>query len=212
MNRSTLLETTLAVTLTAICMAAGTTSAQGPPDMADLVSEFSRGRFISPLMCEIDGESIRGIRRVVIAPELIREQRKGLLVQFVDMKTEGATRCINNLGQKQPNVIGKLQIALPSNLHPETAKRDFKRALKRNRGFDFEIVEGWLKITPVQQPPGEPQVENFRGGKARIGTVAPATDADRELADFESPRKLILELESKAGLRLALPLALAGVR
>ena len=38
--------------------------------------------------------------------------------------------------------------------------------------------------------------------------VMPATDAARELRDFQSPRKILLELEATGGETLVLPLFL----
>lgn len=182
--------------------------AQSGPDLNDLVIDWSRGTYASPLLCEVDGVTVRAIRRVVIQPLLAGDRRGVANVQFVDMKPEQATRCFNSMGDAIPNILGRVQLRLEGTPHPETAQRDFKHALKKDRGFDMRVVQGALSIQEVSQPPSEPRTVNFRGGHARLGMVLPATDADRELADFPSPRKALLELKAKSGERLVLPLFL----
>lgn len=190
------------------CLGSLPAHAQTAPDMAALVADWATGRYASPVFCEFDGELVQGIRRVLLRPHLEPGRPTQLTVQFVDMRPGEATRCSNSLGQAQPNVLGKLQLRLPGNPHPETARRDFKQALKRDRGFTLEVAGGRLQLRDVAAPAPLPRVVDFRGGRARLGLILPATDAERELAGFQSPRKLLLELESKDGEALQLPLYL----
>jgi hypothetical protein len=191
-----------------LLLASATATAQSGPDLSDLVVEWARGRYASPVMCELEGSLVRGIRRVIIGGERMPGRTVTLELQFIDMRPGEATRCVNATGRPQPNALGKLQLRLPGHPHPETAKRDFKQTLKQERGFDFEIAAGRLKLQSVAVPPAEPRVVDFRGGHASIGLVQPATDAERELRDFKSPRKLVLELESPKGDALKLPIFL----
>jgi hypothetical protein len=182
--------------------------AQSGPDLSDLVVDWAHGRYASPVMCELDGELVRGIRRVILREERTPGRAVMLLVQFVDMRPGEAARCVNATGQPQPNILGKVLLRLEGTPHPETAARDFKQTLKRDRGFELEIARGALKLQAVSRPPAGPQLVDFQGGRATLRLVMPATDADLELAAFQSPRKLLLELQPKKGEKLTLPISL----
>jgi hypothetical protein len=180
--------------------------AQGTPSLDDLILGWGQGRYASPVYCEIDGELVRGVRRLVLKPEATPGRRPSLSVQFVDMRPENATRCVNSVGEAIPNVIGRVRLTRFDRPHPETGPRDFKHELRKDRGFAFEISSGALKLQDVARPPSEPRIVDFADGRARLDVVLPATLADRELADFKSKRKRLLTLESKGGERLTLAL------
>jgi len=201
------------VAVGALALAIGLTApavAQQPPDLNERVIAWASGRYASPVMCEIDGELVRGVRRVILRPDdsLGREAR--LTVHFVDMRPDQATRCIDSKGTPQPNILGQLQVKLPGTSHPETASRDFKRAMQRDKGFSLDVSEGTLKLQTVAVPAPDPQIVDYRGGTASLRLVLPATDADRELAPFPSPQKLVLIVERQDRPRIELPLFLAS--
>lgn len=185
---------------------AGPAGAQGQPDLNDLVIGWAAGGFASPVMCEIEGELVRGIRRVNLSREETPGRPAALVIRFVDMRADGAARCIDATGRHLPNLTGKIQLRRPGRSHPETALRDFKRALREDRGFEFDIAAGKLKVQPISLPPSDPSIVDYSGGKARLDLVMPATDAQRALADFPSPRKLVLSILPRAGEPLVLPL------
>lgn len=195
------------------CLAAlaGPARAQ-PADLNALVLDWLRGRYASPLLCEIGGESMRGLRRLLIAPgpRHVRPPVDKLL--FVDMNVDGATRCFTELEASTPNIVGHVYLRHPTRDRPDTAQRDFDAEMRRKNGFDLEISEGKLRISPIGAATGEPQVVDFRSGKASIRLVSPGTDAARVLADFRSPRKVELRLEARDGTTLVLPLFLADLR
>jgi hypothetical protein len=188
----------------------GPAAGQAGPDLNDLVVDWATGRYASPVMCEIDGELVRGVRRVILRPHHTLGRPTRLAVHFIDMKPGEATRCIDSTGAPQPNVQGKLLLAVPGIPHPETATRDFKRALQRDKGFSLEVTEGVLKLQDVAVPSPSPRLVDYRGGEASLRLVLPATDAARELAPFPSPRKLVLIVVSEGGPPLELPLFLAS--
>jgi hypothetical protein len=188
---------------------AAPTRAQAP-SMNDLVIDWATGRYASPVMCEIDGELVRGVRRLILKPRHSLGRPSQLAVHFIDMRPETATRCIDSTAAPQPNVFGKLLLQLPGTPHPETAMRDFKRGLSRDKGFSLDLTEGILKIQDIAVPTPEARLVDFRGGKGSLRLVLPATDADRELSAFKSPKKLVLSLEAPGGERLVLPLFLAS--
>lgn len=191
-------------------LAAATKASAQAPSQNDLIIEWASGRYASPVMCEIDGEMVRGIRRLILKPRYSLGRPTQLAIHFIDMRPDTATRCINATAVPQPNVLGKVLLQYPGTPHPETAMRDFKRGLARDKGFDLDPMEGMLKIQDVADPTPEARLVDFRGGKASLRLVLPATDADRELSAFTSPRKFVLTLEAPGGERLVLPLFLAS--
>jgi hypothetical protein len=184
----------------------GAALAQGQPGLNELAIHWVRGRFMSPVMCELDGHLVQGVRRVLLAKVATPGRPAGLSIQFVDMRPGDATRCVNAMGVDLPNLTGKLQLRRPGRDHPETAARDFKKALREDRGFDFEIFSGRLRVQHVSDPPSAPEVVDFSGGRASVSVVMPATDAQRELAHFVSSRKHVLTIERKSGERLVFPI------
>ena len=178
----------------------------GTPSLDELIIEWSRGRYASPVFCELGSGLVRGIRRIVIKPESHPARRPTLSVQLIDMRPEDATRCVNSVGRGIPNAIGRLRLTRVDRPHPETGSRDFKQGLRKDRGFDFRIASGVLKLQDVTEEPSEPRIVDFVGGAGRIGLVLPATDGQRELADFQSPRKRLLTLESPGGETLVFPI------
>jgi hypothetical protein len=63
-----------------------------------------------------------------------------------------------------------------------------------------------LKIVPVGSAAGPGDTVDFKQGELEISLVYPATDPARELAPFQSGRKMVLTLESPSGEKLSLPL------
>jgi len=184
-----------------------------PATLGDAVASWARGTWASPVYCRIDGETVRGIRRVLIQPSKdVAPGQTVVTVQFVDMQVDDAERCFDLVGNDLPNLIGKLQLRFNGTSHSEMIQRDFERAIKKDRGFAFTIVGGGLRVTPVGPSAGETTQASFRGGEAWLREPARASDPERALADFDSPRKLELEVVAPDGMRQVLPLFLLEVR
>jgi hypothetical protein len=191
----------------------------GPPvawsqeaDLNSLVLDWLRGRYASPLLCEIDGESVRGLRRLLIAPGPRHVRPPVDKLMFVDMDVDGASRCFTELAASAPNIVGHVFLRHPTRGRVDTAQRDFDAEMRRKNGFDLEISEGKLRIAPIGEDVGEPQVVDFRSGHASLRMVSPGTDAQRVLLDFQSPRKMELKLEARDGTTLRLPIFLVDLR
>lgn len=184
----------------------GPAHSQSGPALDDLIAQWASGSFRSPLLCEIDGELVRGVRRVLIRARPQPGRPPVVAAEFVDLDPGMATRCIDSTGAPVPNLVGRLELRRGGHRHPETAMRDFKRRLKQDKGFTYSIFQGELKIQEIRQPGAEPRMVNFQGGSLTLSLVFPATDAARALADFESSRKLVLTLESGEAERIVLPL------
>ena len=184
----------------------------GAPTVSDMALDWARGRFATPLICEIEGKLVRGIRRVMIAPGASHQRSRRNRIVFVDLEVEEASRCFAELAGNVPNVMGSVQIEFPAVRRSDTARRDFREALRRKQGFEFRIAEGGLKLQEVTQPPSPVRAVDFRGGSASLRTIDPGSDAARLLAPFESPRKMILELSARDGTKLSFPLYMTDLR
>ena len=180
--------------------------------VADMALDWSRGRFASPLICELEGELVRGIRRVLIAPGPSHQRPRVNRIIFVDLDVDKASRCFAELVGDVPNVTGSVQIYLATSRRSDTARRDFRESLRRKRGFEFRIAEGGLRLQPVTQPPSSARGVDFGGGRASLRTIAPGSDESRLLAPFPSPRKLLLELSARDGTKLLFPLYMTEPR
>lgn len=157
-------------------------------------------------MCEIGDQLRPGVRRILIRPLLVPGRPSGLQVQFIDMRVEEATRCIDPLGRPQPNIQGRLELRLPGSTQSDRAMREFKRALQRDKGFQFKIASGSLKVQAVKKPQPEAQVFDLTGGTVELSLIGPGSDAARQLAPFKSERKLLLTIDTEPLSGLMLPL------
>ena len=180
--------------------------------MGELALDWAQGRFATPLICRFDGKPVRGLRRILILPGPAQVRPRVAKVVFVDLEVDDASRCFSELGGDTPNIIGSLQIRLPGNRRGDTVQRDFRAQLRRKRGFDFDIVAGGLKIRPVVQPMRAAAVRDFRGGRVSLHELEPGSDRGRLLAQFASPRKLLLELSARDGTKFSFPLYMTDAR
>ena len=126
-------------------------------------------------------------------------------LRFIDLHPGEAARCVDTRGTPLPNLIGSIRARYPGRPHPETAKRDFREALKRKKGFELDVLEGDLKLAPVGPGSGSARTVDFARGKLVLSRVYPATDPFRELAPFKSGRKFLLTLKAPSGEVLILP-------
>lgn len=173
-------------------------------DLNALSLDWARGAYLSPVICATGDELVRGGRKVEIAPGPRHRRPPVGRLELHDLEVETADRCFDELGRPQPNVIGALEFRHPGRSRPDTASRDFRTALKRDRGFEYHVARGRLRIVTVG---GDDEREvDFRGGVVRLHEVGRGSDEARVLGDLVGLRKLLLELESPGGERLQMPL------
>lgn len=197
----------------AVCLfVALAAAAQKDVTLAELALDWARGRYATPVICEFDGEPIRGVRRILITPGPARVQPAVAKIVFVGLDPGKATRCFTELRGETPNLTGSVQIRLAGNWRPDTAQRDLRDQLRRKQGFEYEIPAGGLRIQPVSQPPSPTRTVDFRGGSVVLREIDPASDSARLLAEFDSPRKLLLELSATDGTKLSFPLYMTDLR
>jgi hypothetical protein len=175
-----------------------------------LALEWAKGRFASPLTCEFEGKNVRGIRRILISEGPQKFHPPVNKLQFVDIDADDATRCTTDLGEDQPTIVGVLHFRLLGQHNSsDLASKDFQATLKRERGFDFDIVSGLLHLRSVGAAAGEARRVDFKGGHVALQRIRKGSDAALLLRDFASPRKLLLQLEAKDGTRLSFPIFIA---
>ncbi len=196
--------------LFAIAASIATSSASAQPgagpDTVDLALAWARGGYASPVICRFGDKVERGIRRVVIAPGPRSIERRVDRVTFVDLGASGGTRCHDDLGAEEQNVVGTLLIAYTAKRpRSDTPQRDFEQELKGGP-LPFEIVGGKLRIGAATQPNESLPEVDFEGGKVRLGVVERGSDDARRLSDFASERRLRLDVEARDGTHFGMPL------
>ena len=190
-------------------------SAQLGPSLQELSIQWVRGRFGSPLICQIDGRPVQGMRRLHITPGPRHLRPPVAKLIFVAMNAGEATRCFTQLEKSVPDIVGSLQLRFPGPERRDTANRDFKNTLRRDKGIEFDIAAGVLHLREIGAG-GDAEVSerrvDFRGGKARVLEVNPGSDAERMLSAITSPRKLDLHISARDGTTIRLPIFLAEAR
>jgi hypothetical protein len=173
-------------------------------DLNWLALQWSRGDFRAPVVCEIDGVAHRGLRRVLVSPGPRHLDPAVNRLRFYDLEVPPGSRCVTEWGEA-PNVIGSLTFLRRGTSRVDTAEHDFRSALRREGGFEYEIPSGRLKVGPSHDPEALHEVD-FGGGRLRLTQVERGSDAWRRLAEFTTPVKRQLELEAPDGTRLTFDL------
>jgi hypothetical protein len=182
----------------AALLAAAAATAQPLRDLNDLARAWTYGEWATPLVCELDGEPRRGLRRILVGPasrDLVPRANK---LVFEPLQLPPGTRCTIDTGEVQPDVVGALYFHLEAHSRPDISDHDFQEALERDGGFGFKVKRGTLQI--------DGRGIDFAGGSARFERARPGSDAWRRLQDLPSAQKVVLTLEAKDGTRLAFDL------
>ncbi|HEX2486247.1 MAG TPA: hypothetical protein VHQ66_13140 [Myxococcota bacterium] len=173
-------------------------SAQELRDLNDLARAWTYGQWATPLVCELNGEPRRGLRRVLVGPasrDLVPRSNK---LVFEPLKLPPEAGCTIDTGERQPDVGGAVYFHLEGHSRPDISDHDFQEALQREGGFEFKITKGTLQI--------DERPVDFAFGRARFEVARRGTDAWRRLQDLPGAPKLVLTLEAKDGTRLAFDL------
>jgi hypothetical protein len=182
-------------------------SAAAGPDAVDFALGWARGGYASPVVCRFGDEVQRGVRRVVIAPGPRSSAQRVDRITFFDLGATGASRCHDDLGAEEPNVVGTLLISYTAKRpRSDTPQRDIEQELKSGP-LVFDVASGRLRIGSAAAAPESLREVDFAGGKLRLGELAPGSDEARRLGDFASPRRLHLDAEAPDGTRVGMPLA-----
>jgi hypothetical protein len=190
----------------ALAVAARATAQEA--SLSELALQWLHGDFRAPLICEIEGAPHRAVRRVRILPARQLTHRPTDRVVFYDLEAPTPTRCHDEKGAAEENVIGAVSLVHESRRdRPDTASHDFADALRRSGGFDFRIADGVLRLGEPGAPLDSLRSVDFAGGTAEAREVRPGSDAWRRLGDFGPRRKLSLTLVARDGTRLAFDLA-----
>lgn len=182
------------------------------PSLQEMAIEWIRGRFGSPLLCQIGEKPIAGMRRMTVAPGARHLRPPQARIIFVGMELKDATRCFTDLEKSVPDIVGSLALRFPGAPRRDSSNRDFKAVLRRQGGLLFDIVGGVLRLREVGADPDELRDVDFRGGTASFLTVRPGSDSERMLSAITSPRKLDLIVKAPDGTRLRFPIFLVDTR
>lgn len=185
---------------------------RGSPDLRVLALEWARGVYRAPLLCELGGETRRGLRRVLVRPGPRGGREPTNELAFFELEVPEGTRCHDALGAAEPDVAGVLRFAADTPSRPDTARHDFAATLRREGGFRFDVRAGRLRVGPAGAEAKALEPVDFAGGALEIRRVERGSDAWRTLSDFGPRRKLRLTLEAPDGTRLAFDLVQLGER
>ncbi|HBZ71526.1 MAG TPA: hypothetical protein DEP35_18100 [Deltaproteobacteria bacterium] len=199
-----------------IALGVGAAQAQAPgsgggPDINALALDWARGQYRAPMVCEFEAGPQRVVRRLVIAPipsEVPVQNR----IEFPDPEAPGARRCFSELGSDEPFVAGGVRITMRERSRPDTASHDFEQSLRREHGFEFEVLGGKLKVGKYGATADPPKEVDFSHGKAKLHLVEPGSDAARLLSDFHNLPGFTLELISPDGTQLVFRLVRVSER
>jgi hypothetical protein len=182
-------------------------SASAGPDAVEFALAWARGGYASPVVCRFGEEVQRGVRRVVIAAGPRTSAQRVDRITFFDLGASGASRCHDDLGAEEPNVVGTLLVSYTAKRpRSDTPQRDIEQELKSGP-LVFDIASGRLRIGSAAAAPESLREIDFARGKLRLGELAPGSDEARRLGDFASQRRLHLDAEAPDGTRIRLPLA-----
>jgi hypothetical protein len=172
------------------------------PDINTLALEWARGQYRAPMVCDFEAGPQRVLRRVLVAPGPIGETPIQDRIEFPDPEAPGAKRCFSALGSDEPFVAGRLAITLRERARPDTASHDFEQTLRREHGFEFEVLSGRLKLGKLGPSDDAPKEIDFAHGKARLRMVEPGSDAAKLLSEFPKLPGFTLDLSSPDGTQL----------
>jgi len=177
------------------------------PDAVEFALAWARGGYASPVICRFKEDVQRGLRRIVIGPGPRSSAQRVDRIQFFDIGAAGASRCHDDLGVEEPNVVGTLLVSYTAKRpRSDTPQRDIDQELKAGP-LSLEIASGRLRIGAAPAPIESLPEVDFAGGKLRIGEVAAGSDDERRLGDFASRRLLRLDAEAPDGTRIGMLLA-----
>jgi hypothetical protein len=196
----------LAVLAAGTALPASGQPAAEAPSLRELSLVWARGDFRAPVICEIEGEPHRGLRRVMIGPGPRREHEPVNRVTLYDLDVPPDTRCSSDLRPEEPNAVGTLTMSFDGRRRPDTAQHDFEQALRREGGFSFVIRAGKLRLGASGVAVAALPEVDFAGGEASLRVIARGSDAERTLSGLAGARRMLLTLAAPDGTRLEFPL------
>lgn len=117
------------------------------PTLTDLALEWSRGRYVSPMICKFEGEALRAQRRALIAPGEKKHSKTLLQFRFYRMQLPAVpSSCFSVLGVQEFDIEGSIVATVAGKSRPDSLERDFKEMLERKGGIELTIQDSHLKF------------------------------------------------------------------
>ena len=170
-----------------------------PGGMSTLALLWAQGEYRAPMICEIEGQPMRALRRIRIKTDPRSATRALDRLVFFDIEAPLGTRCYGEAGNAQPNVIGALILIHEGRQDPDTAKYDFDGELRRDGGFEFRISSGHLRIGAPGAALTSLETVNLKDGSVAVEAVRRGSDAFRRLAEFGPRDKRVMRLHAPDG-------------
>ena len=123
-----MLTATLTATVLLCAISARPAVAQGgrPPSLNEFALGWLVGSYTAPLVCVLNGEPRRGLRRIVISPGSKHARPPVAKISFIDIRPESASRCFSAFVKSEPNLTETFEIHIENLTYHDTGARDFK--------------------------------------------------------------------------------------
>ncbi len=167
--------------------------------LPDLVLSWASGEYISPILCEIGGSPERVARTVLISPpRRARGRQEG---HRFEIEPLGAVlACKTEQGEEAPEMRAVGRLRYEARDRPDTARRDFEHAMRRDRGFVLQFESGRLELGSGEST----RSLDLKGATLDIRVLEPHSDEARMLGNLGPLSKRSLVLQTRDGRRIAI--------
>jgi hypothetical protein len=202
--RSSAMRLAILGTLALTATTSGDASAQSGTTLSHIALAWIVGDYVAPLVCEIDGQPVRALRRVSLRP-IVGDGAPTVRLLFPDPEARGAKRCFSELGPDEPQIAGALVLGSDLRTGSGTAQREFEQQLRREGGIRFPVKSGRLRIGGWGEGATSRSVD-FTGGTAHFRNITPGQDAARLALELGAQSGLTAEVVAPDGTKIFLPL------
>ncbi len=153
------------------------------PTLTDVALEWSRGRYVTPMICKIEGEALRAQRRALIAPGEKKYSKTLLQVRFYRMQLPAApSNCFSVLGVQEFDMEGGFVATVVGKSRADSLERDFKEMLERKGGIELVIEESQLRLFSFENA-----TQNPEKGAPETATNTPSPAGSTKQTDSSQP-------------------------
>lgn len=154
-------------------------------DVAELALRWISGRYIMPVTCTREDDSVVTIEQAVVIRSVPTHGGPPYTARatFFGIDVEGAVRCYNLVDPRLLDRRGLLYFHMRSRRRPDMGMSDFRHMLDDGQ-ITFQISDGKITTRPIGEPDGEPEVVKYRSVDATLSVriVGFGEDGSRALA------------------------------